>query len=82
MNMQPDARVVMKFTQVALAVLSARALVWVTMLIAAALFGYAMYAPDPMRFGAAVAFTLLVFWRATHFEKISQQGETHGSTTE
>lgn len=81
MNMQPDARVVMKFTQVALAVLSARSLVWVTMLISAALFGYAIYFADPVRLGIAVAFTLLVFWRATQFEN-QQKGESHGGTTE
>ena len=69
MNMQPDAKVVLKFTQVALAVMSARALVWVTMLISSALFGYSIYTADPMRLAMAVAFTLLVFWRATHFEK-------------
>ncbi len=68
MNMKPDVRVVMKFTEVALAVLSARALVWVTMLIAAALFGYAIYTGDPLRLGIACAFTLLVFWRATAYE--------------
>ena len=79
MNMQPDARVVMKFTQVALAVLSARALVWTTMLIASSLFGYAIYTGDPVRLGIACAFTLLVFWRTTHFEKANQQGESHVS---
>ena len=78
MNMQPDARVVMKFTQVALAVLSARALVWTTMLIASGLFAFAIYTADPIRLGIAVAFTLLVFWRATTFEKHESKGEEDG----
>lgn len=79
MNMQPDPRVVMKFTQVALAILSAKFLVWTTMFITAAMFGYALYAPDPMRFAVAVAFALLVFWRVTWVEKQQQppQGEHH-----
>lgn len=83
MNMLPDARVVMKFTQVALSVMSARALTWATMLITAGLFGYALYAPDAMRIGTATIFSLLVFWRVTWLEKINdQKGEQHGSAAE
>lgn len=78
MNMQPDPKVVMKFTQVALAVLSAKFLVWTTMFITAAMFAYALYLPDAMRFGVAVAFALLVFWRVTWSEKQQPpQGENH-----
>lgn len=77
MNLQPDAKVVLKFTQVALAVLSARSLTWATMLISAALFGYALYMPDAMRIGTATIFALLVFWRVTWLER-QQTGESHG----
>ncbi len=79
MNMQPDPKIVLKFTQVALAAMSARALVWVTMLIAASLFGFAAYTSDPVRAGIAVIFTLLVYWRATWHEKVTKpDGESNG----
>ena len=61
-----------KFGHVALRVVTDRALTWATMLITAAMFGYALYLPDPVRFGVAVAFAVLVFWRVTWVEKSKQ----------
>ena len=81
MDMQPDLKVIVKFAQVAMSVLTARALTWATMLITALLFAYTLYEPNVLRLAASTIFGLLVFWRVTWVEKSQQpkpQGENNG----
>ena len=77
---KPDLRTVVKFVQVGLTVLTARALTWAAMLITALLFAYTLYEPNALRLATSTIFGLLVFWRVTWSEKSQQpqQGETNG----
>ena len=80
MDMKPDLKVIVKFAQVAMTVLTARALTWATMLITSGLFAFTLYDPNPLRVATSTIFGLLVFWRVTWVEKAQQpkpQGEQH-----
>lgn len=67
---------VANFIRIGLKVLGDRALTWATMVLTAALFGYAAFVQTPIALAAAVSFALLVFWRVTWVEKLKQpEGE-------
>jgi hypothetical protein len=48
--------------EILLQILADRVLLFITLFLNAALFGYAVYAPDWVRFATAVAFSLTVFF--------------------
>ena len=60
---------------VAVRVLSERALTFAGMSVSAVLFGWVMYAPDPWRLGAAAAFAVLVFLPLVRHEAARAKAE-------
>ncbi len=57
-----------------------RLMMLIAMLLSAVAFGAVLVYPDPMRLGAACAFSLLVFWpvvRMFHSDKPKPQGDTN-----
>lgn len=47
--------------EILLRILADRVLLFVTLFLNAALYGYAVYAPDPLRWAAATSFSAFVF---------------------
>ena len=72
MNEQ-DLAFLVKFITMGAKVLSARIATFVTLLITAGIFAWAMYAPDPYRATCAAGFALLVLWPILRLDKEAQR---------
>lgn len=62
-------------------ILNARVFTFLTMMLCAGAFAWVLYDPNWIRFGAACAFAVLVFWPAYRLENAKREREDHGETS-